>query len=240
MQALLLLLLGGVQTALAGSEPDAIIGYTEPYHIITISSAESGVLEEVLVREGDSVKARQIVARLETQTLEAELDIARAEAQLQATRLKRIENLASEKRASPDELDRARTDAEIKRAQVRRIEAQIENRTLRSPIDGIVTEIKRDPSESVSAANPHVLTVVHIDRLLLNLHLPPARAAALAPGEKAVVRFIDNGEKVAGEVDFISPVTDAASGTVRVKFVFDNRDRKLRSGAACTLDTSGH
>ena len=36
-------------------------------------------------------------------------------------------------------------------------------------------------------------------------------------------------------VEFISPVTDAASGTVRVKFVVDNAAGKLRSGVTALL-----
>jgi len=103
-----------------------------------MSSSEQGVIAEMLVEEGAIVKKTQVVARLDTATLAAELEIATAEAKLQATRLKRLEDLSSANRSTPEELDRARTDLTIKDAQKRKIEAQIEERTLRSPVDGIV------------------------------------------------------------------------------------------------------
>lgn len=216
------------------AEP-AMIGYSEPYRIITVSAAESGILKEVLVREGEQVKAQQILARMETDTLQAELDVADAEMHLQNTRKGRIEQLALEKRAAPEEVDRVRTDCRIKEAQIRGIKAQIENRMLRSPVEGVVTEIKRDPSESVSSANPHVITVVQIDRLVVNLYLPPARVQPLKEGAAVDLLFTETNQLVKAAIDFISPITDPASGTVRVKFVIENQSGAYRSGAPCTL-----
>ena len=228
--ALLLVLL-----SLGNVRADDILGYTEPYKIITVSASEPGVLAELLVEEGVNVKKNQVLARLDVAALSAELEIAKAEAQLQATRKQRLSELAQSSRATADELDKAKTDLVIKEAQVRKTEAMIESRTMRSPVDGIVTEIKRDPSESVSAANPHVLTVVQIDKLTVNLFLPPERARQLAVGAGAHLRIEDERDAAVATIEFISPVTDSASGTVRVKFAIENAAGKHRAGARCTL-----
>ena len=219
---------------LAPLRADDALGYVEPYRIITLSAAEPGVIAEVLVKEGDVAKKGQILAKLDTATLQAELEIAQAEAKLQATRKQRLDELASASRASPEELEKARTDLAIKDAQVRKIEAMIETRLLRSPVDGLVNEIKRDPGEAVSLANPHVLTVVQIDKLTANLFLPPACALALKTGGTAIL-LLDDREKISGTIEFISPITDPASGTVRVKFMIENSAGLLRSGVRCAL-----
>lgn len=208
-------------------------GYAEPYKTITVSAGESGVVTEVLVEEGALVKKGQVVARLDTGQLVAELDIAKATTALQEIKVQKLGELAKSGRAPTEEIDRARTDLKIRQAEMRKIEAAIETRTMRSPVDGVVTEVKRDPSEAVSLANPQVLTVVQIDRLLVNLFLPPTRAAKLQVG--ATVPLVLDGKPVSGVIEFISPVTDAASGTTRVKFVLDNKDGKLRSGGEARL-----
>jgi RND family efflux transporter MFP subunit len=217
------------------SEPD-ILGYTEPYKTITVSAGEQGVIAEMLVEEGAQVKKDQVLARLDIATLQADLEIVRAESKLQSTRLKRLEALAAANRASPEELERAQTDLTVKQAETRKIEAQIEARIMRSPVDGVVIEVKRDPSESVSAANSHVLTVVQVDKLLVNLFLQPSRAAALQTGSTVNLLLLeDQTTTVPAKVEFISTVTDSASGTVRVKFVIDNAGGTYRSGVRCTL-----
>ena len=220
--------------AARAAEP-TIVGYTEPYKIITVSCAEHGVISEMRVKEGDLVKAQQVLARLDIAELSAELDIARAEAKLALTRQQRVTELATASRVTPEEIEKAHTELIVKDAQVRRIEAQIESRTMRSPVDGIVTEIKRDPSETVSTTNPHVLTVVQIDKLTANLFLPPARALALKQGAEATLQLLDPPERVPAIIEFVSPVTDSASGTVRVKFVIENKTGAHRSGVRCTL-----
>lgn len=225
----------GALLRLAHADEPTILGYTEPYKTIALSAGEQGVIAEMLVEEGAAVKKSQVLARLDTATLEAELDIAKAEARLHATRCKRLEELATANRSTPEELDRARTDLTIKDAQVRKIQAQIETRTMRSPVDGVVTEIKRDPSEAVSAANPHVLTVVQVDKLIVNLFLPPARAATFQVGAEVALQLLDEQCETSAKVEFVSPVTDSASGTVRVKFVVENSATAHRSGGRCTL-----
>jgi multidrug efflux pump subunit AcrA (membrane-fusion protein) len=111
----------------------------------------------------------------------------------------------------------------------------IENRTLRSPVNGVVTEIKRDPSESVSLNQPHVLTVVEIDRLIVNLFLEPTRTKDWKTGSEVNLRLLDENTTAIGVVEFLSPVIDAASGTIRVKFRIDNAEKKHRAGGRCTL-----
>jgi RND family efflux transporter MFP subunit len=225
--------------SIARAEDPAILGYTEPCRIITVSAGEIGVIAEVLVKEGDAVKNGQVLARLDTAVLKAELEIAKAEAKLAATRNQRVLDLVQSTRVTPEELEKARTELLIKEAQVRRIDAMIEVRTMRSPVDGVVTEIKRDPSESVSAANPHVLTVVQIDRLNVNLFLPPARVEKLKNGDQAELLLLDPERRVPAIVEFVSPIIDAASGTVRVKFAIENPTREIRSGGRCTLEADG-
>jgi RND family efflux transporter MFP subunit len=210
-------------------------GYTEPYKTITVSAAEAGVIRELPVEEGSVVKQGQILARLDVAQLDAELEIAKIQGELQRTKVERLDELARSQRAAKEELERSRADLKIREAEIRKIQAAIETRTMRSPVNGIVTEIKRDQSEAVSLSNPHVLTVVQIDRLIVNLFLPPSRAQQLKLGGSATLALGENSSRVPATVEFISPITDAASGTVRVKFVMDNTDRKLRSGITATL-----
>ena len=232
-----LLLLAWIVPAVAASEDNesAVIGYTEPFRTVKVSAGEPGVIAELLVKEGAIVKEGQVLARLETNVTNSELEIAEAQVKQQETHLKRLEEMNKTSRVTPEELDRARTDLVIRNAEVKKYKAIIETRTMRSPVNGVVTDIKRDVAESVSASSPHVLTVVQIDKLNLNLYLSPKIARPLKLGAEARIRFVDDGVDAPARVDFVSPVTDSASGTVRVKFVIDNATGQYRGGVSCTL-----
>ena len=62
-----------------------------------------------------------------------------------------------------------------------------------------------------------------------------SEVAELRVGQPVSVRFGESGAAAEGEIDYISPVIDAESGTVAVKVRLPNPEGKLQSGQACTF-----
>ncbi len=148
-----------------------------------MSFPETGVISELPVREGAVVKAGDILARLDYRTLQAELNIAQEQLRIRKLRFEKLQELQKIGSVSPDEFERALADLYMDEERAKRIEAQLENRTLRAPFDSVVVELKKELSESVSSASTHVLTVVQLDRLLVNVHLSPEEAFRLRAKE---------------------------------------------------------
>ena len=234
--------------------------FTEPYRSIEIAAPETGILSQVIVKEGDQIKAGGLLANLNEEVLAASLAVAkettesggaiksaRAELQMQQARFGKLQGLFDRRHASQIELDRARTQLEIaeakvesveddlrvKKLEMRRIEAQLEQRRLRTPIDGVVTEIFKDEGEFVSPADPKVMTVVQLNPLRVIFSVPQEEISRLQVDDTVSVEI--NGEEVDGTVEFVSPTADAQSGTSRVKIQIDNEDLSLASGQACYL-----
>jgi multidrug efflux system membrane fusion protein len=211
-------------------------GYTEPNRIALATFPETGVIAEITVREGTRVKAGDVLARLNSETLVQDQRIAEEQRRLLQLRYDQIKGLHAVGNVSAEEHERAKSDLEIAVLRVRRIHAQLDDRTLRAPFDGIVTKINREVSESVSAAQTEVMTVVQLDSLRATINLPVRAAADLREGVE-VGLVLDDTTRVTGRVQFISPVIDAASRTVRTTFVIPNPDGIHRSGVRCTLES---
>ncbi len=236
-----LVLLAGSVLALALAHADesdlsagGAFGYTEPFQDVKMAFSETGVLTELPVQEGDAVKTGQILARLDYQVMEKDLEIARKELDVQSDKVDKLEVLAKDGRVSPEELKQAEADKEIDALKVDRAEAEIESRTLRSSMNGVVIEVKKQISESVDPS-VYVLRVVQLDKLLVNMYLDRATAARFQEGAAATLYLAETQEKIPATVDFVSPVTNAASNTVRVKFVIENPSGTYRSGVRCEL-----
>lgn len=192
------------------------VGYLEPGRSIKISAPEPSVIQEVFVTEGQVVEAGQVIAQLDVRILEIEARIARAELAMLSERLDKLGKLLPQRFASEDELLRAENEFTIASLKVERIEAQIERLTLRSPIDGVVTEIRFDVAESVPGPSSHVATVVQLDPMRVQFSLPLVEVATLVQGAHVDVYFPDVDESRPGIVEFISPVSTAVVNTVRV------------------------
>lgn len=247
-------------------------GFTEPYRTIEVAAAEPGIVASIEVHEGDSVEKGKVLAVLDQDLLDAllaiaeqnmraqgSLDSAKAELELAQHRLKKLLLLREQGNASQDEVERTRADVAIAQAHVRaateerlirkleyrKIQAQVEHRTLRAPIDGVVLEIHKEIGEYVAPNDPRVVTLVQLDPLLATFSLDAERAAALREGQAITVTSLGvtldaTAAPVAmkGIVEFVAPVTSAESGTVRVKIRIPNPDGRYRAGERCTLDTT--
>jgi RND family efflux transporter MFP subunit len=124
---------------------------------------------------------------------------------------------------------------ELKRLELDKAKIQLARRVIVAPLSGVVTSLRKDAGEFVAPNDPYVMEIVTLDPLLATFSIPSAEAAKLRKGESVSV-FLEDAEKVvAGEIDVIAPVTDAESGTVRIKVRIGNPERTYRGGERCTL-----
>jgi HlyD family secretion protein len=108
-------------------------------------------------------------------------------------------------------------------------EAQVSYSSLRSPIDGVVTDRPLFAGETAAAGAP-VVTVMDTSSLLAKLHLAQSAAQKLKPGGGAEVQVAGIDEPVKAIVSFISPALDPGSTTVEVWLKLPNTDGGLKVG----------
>lgn len=254
-----------IWTTIAQSE--TIESFVEPYRQAAVPAAEIGVLSEVLVVEGDQVSANQLVAKLDDSILQASAKVAAAAMESKGALMaaesdndSRLQQLASYKQlqeqgnASPREYERAlneqakaaarlqaaREDLEIRRLEFHRVKAQIAMREIKSPISGHVVLIEKERGEFVSPTDPVVMQVVQLDTLKAIFAVPQQAVVNIAIGQQVdlVVGYQSTTAKAI--VDFVSPIADPQSGTVRVKLRIANTDKRLKSGSTCRWDLDSY
>ena len=257
-----LLALCGLWIGWVSSLPaEEIQGFTEPYQDIDVAVAEMGIVEAVNVKEGDRVKADQILVQMDAEVLEVTVKIAKSikesrgrlesaaeELELKTTILGKLQMLRSRQHASSQEVERAqsqkriaeahlhavREELEVKTLEYERATVQLERRRLRSPIDGIVTRILKDRGESVLLNDPVLVKVVQLDPLLVIFLVPAEQARTLTNGKTIDLRIAET-TTTQGKIEFISPTADPQSGLTRVRVRVPNPKERLPCGATCHL-----
>lgn len=238
--------------------------FTEPWDDVKLAASEMGTLSEVFAKEGDVVAAGQVLATLDDLVLQASLEVADAarssEGALRSAAadlarreadLKKLTELRKRNHASLQEVERMAADVEIARArrqsvedelvvrrrEYERVQAQLRQRQVRAPIDGVVTEVFKQVGEFVSPSDPVVVRVVRLDPLKIEFSVPQAIAAQFSSGDSVGIRIDRTSGQTSGTVDFVSPVADPSTGTVRLKVRLPNPEQQIRSGLRATLVT---
>lgn len=249
------------------AEDARVLTYLRPIQEIELSSSESGIISAVFVRPGAQVGRGQELLKLNSSVIEAQLAQAQAQAahqgqikaaeaeyQMAKQRLEIIQTLKDSGSTNDAERDKAaatlavaegqlqaaREQRDALRLEAATIKAQLEERTVRSPIEGLVTEVTRDVGESIASRNPdtpdYLAKVVDLSQLISRVHIPANLTSGLKLGQTLQLKLDDSaGTKATGKIQFISPTVDAATGLAEVHLIFDNDDGHLRSGLPGTL-----
>ena len=113
--------------------------------------------------------------------------------------------------------------------------ALLEQRTIRSPIDGIVVQRSLGPGEYVRP-DANIITVATIDPLNVEAYLPVRYYGMIKTGDFAVVHPDDPvGGDYNAEVSIVDEVFDAASGTFGVRLNLPNPNNLLPGGLRCRV-----
>lgn len=210
----------------------------------------SSVITQVHVREGQFVKAGELLFTLDVRTDAA--NVARAQAQLardQATladaqrQLARSRDLLAQNFIAQSAVDTNLTAVDSQTAVVAASKVAIQAAQvglgygrLTAPSAGRVGAINVFPGTSVSANTTTLVTITKLDPIYVAFNLPQrnvgdALQSLRSGGGKVQAALPESKTVLAGKLQFVDSAVDATSGTVRVKAVFDNREFALWPGA---------
>jgi RND family efflux transporter MFP subunit len=219
--------------ALAG-DPGVFQGITEPVFDVTLSLPVPGIISSLKFKEGDFVQTNDVILELD-KGLE-ELEVARRKLIMENHKTdwettRTVFDKSSS--VSRDELLKKEADYKVSLAEFDEAGEQLRRRQLVAPGAGVICDIKLHVGEACAAYEP-VLRVVDTRHCYFVSNIESGAAVGLKTGQKLQLE-IENGAapiKVEGQIIFISPVVDSASGLQRIKAVFDNTDGKVRPGLA--------
>ncbi|MEO8487172.1 MAG: efflux RND transporter periplasmic adaptor subunit [Betaproteobacteria bacterium] len=210
----------------------------------TVKAKVPGDVRQMLVREGEAVRAGQLLARIDTADLEAKLverqgALERARALLALADKTRANNvkLLNENFISQTAFDSSQSGYDVAKGGVKSIEAQVKlaeyalrDAAVIAPIGGIVSKRHVQAGEKVAFDTP-IVTVVDLSELELQALVPAIDVPALSLGmtvELAVDGFGDR--KFAGRIGRINPSTEPGTRAILIYVALRNADAALRSG----------
>lgn len=180
-----------------------------------------GQCTDLRVEEGDRVKAGQVLAELEKETLLAQMAQTRVSIDQNRSAYERARKGLAGGIGAPVELENARFALEQAEASLKLQEIQLKNLTITAPIDGVVTQRNIQPGMMVTSGIP-AFTIVDPTSFVLPIFVPERQLGRLQPGQEAQVRLDAGGDApLIAKVDRINPSVDPMSGTVKVNLVFE-------------------
>jgi membrane fusion protein (multidrug efflux system) len=189
-----------------------------------------GEVRQLYAEEGDSVRAGQLLARLDGDRLRLEM------AQIDAN-LRKLERdytrqleLSEKGLVAKGTAENAKFDLDALRASYDRARLELSYTEIRAPIDGVVSARYIKVGNTIAPSAP-TFHVTNMDPLVAYVHIPEKEFRKLAPQQAADV-LVDalGSERFAGVISRISPTVDPKTGTFRARVEVKDPTRRLKPG----------
>ena len=223
-------------------------GTVTPIRTVDLHPQTTAAIRAVHIKEGQFVKAGQLMFSLDDRADRANLDKAQAQVERDRAQLadmerqfKRSQDLVAQKFLAQSAVDTLRAQVDQARAVLQSDQAAVRASgvatsytAIRAPMAGRVGGINVYPGSLVQPATS-LTTVTQLDPITVAFTLPesslPALLAAQKRGKVEVQALPGAGlDAVKGVLSFVDNTVDPTAGTIRVKAEFDNRETTLWPG----------
>jgi membrane fusion protein (multidrug efflux system) len=204
--------------------------------VVNVGSPVDGVLEDVMVDRGDSVRKGQVVAKLQSGVETAALEVTRAHIEFGRRKVARNAELHAKQLISTQERDEMETEVRLREQELKRDLENLKLRTIVSPLDGVVVERRLAKGDLIRADRSVVLKLAQIDPLNVEV-IAPAEffgSAKLGMSGTVTLRPYLPGAYQA-KVVVVDRLIDAASGTFGLRLELPNPGNKIPAGMKCSV-----
>ena len=202
----------------------------------TVVSQITGVVLQISAEEGDFVQAGKVLARVETDRYELEVERNNAALKRLETEYQRKKELFDKQLVSADDFERVSAEYSAQKAAVGLAQLDLKYTTIVAPISGYVSQRMVRVGNLVERFQP-VFSITSYDPLLAVLNVPERELSVLRSGLTVSVTLDALPQHTfSGTVIRISPVVDPASGTFRVTAVIEDPEQLVKPGLFGRVD----
>lgn len=207
---------------------------------VTVSAEQTGRIVEIRFQEGQTVKAGELLVKLDDSVLQAELADARSRLGLAEGNLRRATTLSKTGAGTERASDEAKSAQETARAALDLAQVRLSKTDIRAPFDGTVGLRMQSVGAFVQPGQAMV-NLEKIDVLKLDFKAPELFLAEIRPGQSVEVA-VDAipGRTFTGEIYAINPLVDVNGRALSIRARLQNREGILRPGLFARVGIRRH
>ena len=205
-----------------------VVGEVEALHDVIVSAEESGTIASFLAGKGERVARGQPMTRISSELLDAQVEEARAIAEVAEERFDRQRRLWDQRIGTEIALLEVKSQATSSAARLKVMETRLARTVVSSPISGVFDEQYVEVGELVGPGT-RLLRVLAIDQVRVVAGIPERYALAIEPGAAALITFdVLEGREFSGVIEFVGTSVDPRSRTIPIEVILDNSERLIR------------
>lgn len=193
-----------------------VTGRLDAENNVLVSPKMGGAISRVYVKEGQYVKAGQLLASIDNSVMEnsvAELKTRIATAQIMYDKQKA---LWDQKIGTEVQYIQAKSTLDALNSNLKTLQSQNAQNNVYSPISGYVDEVRTKQGE-VASPGFGIIRVINFGKMKVVANIPDTYAGTISKGDLVKIQFPDLNKEVDSRVSFVSQTIDPVNRTFTVE-----------------------
>lgn len=206
------------------------VGTLRPNEAVTVAPEIAGRIERIAFREGQTVKAGDVLVELDASILRAERAKARSDLTLARANHDRAFRLANQGMGTVRARDEALGAFQAAEANFALAEARLQKATLRAPLSGVVG-LRTISVGAYVAPGERIVELADIDPIKLDFRVPELALSNVRRGQRVRITVDALPDKVfEGDIYAIDPIVDVSGRAIRLRARIPNPNGELSPG----------
>jgi multidrug efflux system membrane fusion protein len=210
-----------------------ISGRTEAEKRAVLATRVMGVIERLMVKEGDRVERGDLILALNAEDKEAAIQMAESMVTQRQGEADAAERLVKTGNAPKLQADQARAALAAAKAQLETAKAELARNEIYAPFNGVIDRVHVERGSGILAGT-EVATLINLDPLLAIGEVSERDLQYLKLGSEADIQLVD-GTMVKGTLRYISRDATTTTRTFRIEVAIPNENKVLPAGMTAEI-----
>ncbi|CDF77882.1 RND family efflux transporter MFP subunit [Formosa agariphila KMM 3901] len=202
---------------------------------IVIYPETSGILQNVFVKEGQTVSKGQALAKIDDGGLEQQVAQMEIQLALAETTFERQKRLWDQKIGSEIQFLQAKSSYEAQEQSVNQLKSQLAKTTIVAPFSGVIDDIITDQGSVVMPGQSQLIRIVNLKDMYIETEVPENYITDVVEGKQVKVEFPVLGTSVETKIRQASNFINPANRTFKVEVAVPNKEKNIKPNLTAKL-----
>ncbi len=216
-------------------------GSVETKQNILIYPEMPGIIEEILVKEGQSVKKGDVLARIKDGGLSDQLAQLETQTELARTTFERQKRLWSQKIGSEMQYLQAKAQYESQTKSVEQLKSQIEKTLILAPFDGVIDDVIKETGTVVAPGQgSEIFRIVNLSNMYITTDVPERYIASITKNKKVKVEFPVLGESLTSSVNQVGSFINPNNRSFKIEVPVPNKSGNIKPNLTAKIQINDY
>ena len=194
--------------------------------IVNVSSEMPGRIVQLLIKEGQTVAKGQLIAKLDVENMQKQLEELETALSLAETVFERQSRLWEQKIGSEIQYLEAKNNKERLEKSMTTVKSQIKKSNIYAPASGVVDRLVNREGEFANPGMP-IAVIINLNKLKVEAEVPEIYVGIIKKGDKVKVKFPTIGEEVMVTITLIGKTISPSNRTFKVEAMLPSSKNDL-------------